>query len=52
MKTNGMENSLRNTIYHWMRSHKSSMVTKEPLTYLKKAQVKTYSINTVHVFIS
>ncbi|XP_046668556.1 TBC1 domain family member 19 isoform X1 [Homalodisca vitripennis] len=45
MKESGMETELRNTVFHWMRSHNNQIqVTansyKEPLAYLRKAQMQ------------
>lgn len=48
MKKTGMETELRNTVFHWVRSHYNrdsdglSSVLREPLTYLRKAQVCRY----------
>lgn len=44
MKQAGMETELRNTVFHWVRSHSnhdsiSGYSVKEPLAYLRKAQV-------------
>lgn len=39
MKANGMENDLRNTIFHWVRANKNPTATKEPLAYLRKVQM-------------
>jgi hypothetical protein len=44
MKQAGMETELRNTVFHWVRSHSnhdsiSGYSFKEPLAYLRKAQV-------------
>lgn len=38
-----METELRNSIFHWIRSHTNhihSQYTKEPLAYLRKAQMQ------------
>uniref|UniRef100_A0A1B6D6P0 Rab-GAP TBC domain-containing protein n=2 Tax=Clastoptera arizonana TaxID=38151 RepID=A0A1B6D6P0_9HEMI len=45
MKETGMETELRNTVFHWMRSHNNqeyfnSYTSKEPLAYLRKAQMQ------------
>ncbi|XP_073995984.1 TBC1 domain family member 19 isoform X2 [Rhodnius prolixus] len=40
LKDSGMETELRNTIFHWLRSRKHPMGIKEPIAYLKKAQVQ------------
>lgn len=44
MKQAGMETELRNTVFHWVRSHSNhdsinGYSVKEPLAYLRKAQV-------------
>jgi hypothetical protein len=48
MKQAGMETELRNTVFHWVRSHSnhdsiSGYSMKEPLAYLRKAQVSCTS---------
>ncbi|XP_066993745.1 TBC1 domain family member 19 [Anabrus simplex] len=45
MKHAGMETELRNTVFHWVRSHNNTecingFPIKEPLTYLRKAQMQ------------
>ncbi|XP_023702175.1 TBC1 domain family member 19 isoform X1 [Cryptotermes secundus] len=45
MKQAGMETELRNTVFHWVRSHNnhdsiSGYSIKEPLAYLRKAQMQ------------
>ncbi|CAA9999146.1 unnamed protein product [Nesidiocoris tenuis] len=40
MKQTGLETELRNTVYHWLRSHKNPNQVKEPLVYLRKAQAQ------------
>ncbi|KAF4524524.1 hypothetical protein B566_EDAN002796 [Ephemera danica] len=48
MKQSGLETELRNTVFHWMRSHQSHAArnaasplhTKEPIAYLRKAQLQ------------
>ncbi|KAF6200014.1 hypothetical protein GE061_006313 [Apolygus lucorum] len=40
MKQTGLETELRNTVYHWLRSHKNPSNVKEPLVYLRKAQAQ------------
>ncbi|KAK3912118.1 TBC1 domain family member 19 [Frankliniella fusca] len=46
MKKTGMETELRNTVFHWVRSHNNrdsdgiSALVREPLTYLRKAQLQ------------
>ncbi|XP_014256555.1 TBC1 domain family member 19 [Cimex lectularius] len=40
MKDTGVEIELRNTVYHWLRSHKYPPIVKEPLLYLRKAQAQ------------
>ncbi|KAJ4443036.1 hypothetical protein ANN_04686 [Periplaneta americana] len=45
MKQAGMETELRNTVFHWVRSHKNNdsingYAIKEPLAYLRKAQMQ------------
>lgn len=48
MKKTGMETELRNTVFHWVRSHNNrdsdgiTSIVREPLTYLRKAQVNFY----------
>lgn len=45
LKETGIETDLRNTVYHWLRSHNNYKIIngvpkKEPLLYLRKAQVR------------
>nr|CAD7258358.1 unnamed protein product [Timema shepardi] len=45
LKTSGLETELRNTVFHWMRSHNNNAningyPVKEPLAYLRKAQLQ------------
>ncbi|XP_071452876.1 TBC1 domain family member 19 isoform X1 [Hetaerina americana] len=44
IKTSGVETELRNTVFHWVRSHHnlnmSGCPSKEPIGYLRKAQLQ------------
>ncbi|RZF41160.1 hypothetical protein LSTR_LSTR017023 [Laodelphax striatellus] len=44
MKETGMETELRNTVFHWVRSHSlqpaHAYPLKEPLAYLRKSQMQ------------
>lgn len=43
LKQTGMETELRNSIFHWIRSHSNhshNQHAKEPLAYLRKAQMQ------------
>jgi hypothetical protein len=47
IKQAGIETELRNTVFHWVRSHNNyaninGYSIKEPLAYLRKAQVRNY----------
>lgn len=50
IKQAGMETELRNTVFHWIRSHNNydcinGYPPKEPLAYLRKAQVSDKIFN-------
>ena len=54
MKQAGMETELRNTVFHWVRSHSNhdsmnGYSVKEPLAYLRKAQVGGNTYNSLFV---
>jgi hypothetical protein len=56
MKQAGMETELRNTVFHWVRSHSNhdtinGYSIKEPLAYLRKAQVSCNSNYMLFFFI-
>ncbi|KAL1116275.1 hypothetical protein AAG570_005770 [Ranatra chinensis] len=40
MKDCGMETVIKNKVFHWVRSHKNNPLQKEPVTYLRKAQLQ------------